>query len=377
MGAGSSFLAGIACSVALATPGAQAAAAATDLALPSWQERFAEIYTWQSIWLELVAAVAIVLYAVNIYLGRNQNEAIVLDWAKTCCSEGGILERNFSVLGPEENSGPEIILKDSMRDYKLHASGRRNCLGLLAELDLLPRQDLFQRLYYQFKSDHDHLNIEVYLSDAQMEPLVLGITANRPGLMKTMKSLPDIKAFTRRQEVGRDRLPQWPSDQLSIQAEQAQIFYDLMPDQVQDILFSQKGWQALGKYFRFLHFTSEQPEGLHRHVLRFGFNLPRLGHMEELDPLLTMVMLFIDAVGQHKLSPDQRKKGEERRQELEKQTTKVGNGQESRLEELRMKKAEEEKERLMRMTPAQREKYKERKDKIQQKRMMKARTIKG
>ena len=31
----------------------------------------------------------------------------------------------------------------------------------------------------------------------------------------------------------------------------------------------------------------------------------------------------------------------------------------------------------MRMTPAQREKYKERKDKIQQKRMMKARTIKG
>lgn len=68
MGAGSSFLAGIACSVALAAPGAQAAAAATDLALPSWQERFAEIYTWQSIWLELVAAVAIVLYAVNIYL---------------------------------------------------------------------------------------------------------------------------------------------------------------------------------------------------------------------------------------------------------------------------------------------------------------------
>ena len=34
-------------------------------------------------------------------------------------------------------------------------------------------------------------------------------------------------------------------------------------------------------------------------------------------------------------------------------------------------------ERLLRMTPAQREKYKERKDKIQQKRMMKARTIKG
>ena len=69
MGAGSSLLAGIASSVALAAPGAQAAAAsAADLALPSWQERFAEIYTWQSIWLELVAAVAIVLYAVNIYL---------------------------------------------------------------------------------------------------------------------------------------------------------------------------------------------------------------------------------------------------------------------------------------------------------------------
>ena len=68
MGAGSSVLAGVAYSVALAVPGAQAATAAADLALPSWQERFAEIYTWQSIWLELVAAAAIVLYAVNIYL---------------------------------------------------------------------------------------------------------------------------------------------------------------------------------------------------------------------------------------------------------------------------------------------------------------------
>ena len=68
MGAGSSLLAGVASLVALAAPGAQAAAAAGNLALPSWQERFAEIYTWQSIWLELVAAVAIVLYALNIYL---------------------------------------------------------------------------------------------------------------------------------------------------------------------------------------------------------------------------------------------------------------------------------------------------------------------
>jgi hypothetical protein len=46
-----------------------------------------------------------VLYAVNIYLGRKQNDAIALAWAAQFCDDGEVLDRNFSLLGTGNNSG--------------------------------------------------------------------------------------------------------------------------------------------------------------------------------------------------------------------------------------------------------------------------------
>ena len=41
----------------------------------------------------------------------------------------------------------------------------------------------------------------------------------------------DLKTYTRKLEVSREKLPGWPSDRLTVLVEQAAVFYDIMtPD---------------------------------------------------------------------------------------------------------------------------------------------------
>lgn len=41
--------------------------------------------------------------------------------------EGGVLDRNFALLGPGDTRAGEVLLKESMHEFKLWASGRRYC----------------------------------------------------------------------------------------------------------------------------------------------------------------------------------------------------------------------------------------------------------
>jgi len=77
-------------------------------------------------------------------------------------------------------------------------------------------------------------------------------------------------------------------------------------------VFGQAAFEAKGKYFRLLHFTSEQTYGDkdQRAVLRFSFRLPPVEQMQEVSRLVSAVGVFVDVVGNYKLSPDQRKRAE-------------------------------------------------------------------
>jgi hypothetical protein len=139
-------------------------------------------------------------------------------------------------------------------------------------------------------------------------------------------------------EVGRDRIAQWPGPrQLTVLAEQATLFYDVMTegmvnqasakqggsglyprtmrhlfrrhkldwvmssrhvcwapvvaclvkaeDEINALhchraqVFGQAAWEAgdMRRYFRFLHFTTEDARAASPRVLRFSFNLPPMG----------------------------------------------------------------------------------------------------
>ena len=77
-------------------------------------------------------------------------------------------------------------------------------------------------------------------------------------------------------------------------------------------IFSQDAFATHGKYFRLLHFTSEQSYGPQdqRAVLRFSFKLPTISKMHELTKLLSAVAAFTDILGNYKLSPDMKKRAD-------------------------------------------------------------------
>lgn len=51
----------------------------------------------------------------------------------------------------------------------------------------------------------------------------------------------DLKLFTRKVDVTKDRIPNWPHDKLTVLAEQPSIFYDLMTD----VMLEQVCWTGL------------------------------------------------------------------------------------------------------------------------------------
>ena len=77
-------------------------------------------------------------------------------------------------------------------------------------------------------------------------------------------------------------------------------------------VFSRTAFAAHGKYFRLLHFTSEQSFGPkdQRAVLRFSFALPPAESMQDLTKLFSTVVAFTDILGNYKLSPDMRRRAE-------------------------------------------------------------------
>lgn len=55
--------------------------------------------------------------------------------------------------------------------------------------------------------------------------------------LKTARSHADLKLYTRRVEVTRDKIPSWPHDKLTVLAEQSTVFYDLMiPELVEQVI---------------------------------------------------------------------------------------------------------------------------------------------
>ncbi|KAK9828483.1 hypothetical protein WJX72_000239 [[Myrmecia] bisecta] len=308
--------------------------------------------------------------------------------------EGAVLERNFSLLGPDEESGPEILTRESGSEYQLYASGRRYCQAMVFTLDLKKRQDLFSLAYYILNPRLDALFVEVFMNETSMPPIVLAIAP--PKVAKELaKDNADIVKFARKIEINRERCPSWPADKLAVYAEHSSVFYELMPEPLLEQVFNRATWDTVGRYFKYLHFTSEahlngsreaapadkdaakkaaEPP---RNVLKFALALPPQDRMEDLGRLMNMMMTFIDVVGTFKLSPEQQKRADRVRQEYEESKWKEAEKQ--RMEAIQEKKAQrkaEEKERVKNMSAEAYQKWEERQQRIQTKRAIKARTKK-
>ena len=245
-------------------------------------------------WLpEMAMAVFIICYIVNIWIGRATNTDVAMAFAKTYCPEGSLLDRNFSQVGPQISGARDMIMRESMNKFNIYATGRRFCKNFQATLDLKHRQDLLYLASYVISPRQDRIDIDIAMNEANMQPLVLVI--GTPRLAKELsKSLPDVKSFARPIDVSQQLLPGFPSKSLHVWTESKSTFYDLMTDKVMELLFGRAAFEETSKYFRYLHFSSENPEGFSKHSLTLSFNLPPEGQMQDLSQVLTATLHFID-----------------------------------------------------------------------------------
>lgn len=55
--------------------------------------------SWRQLKVEIAMIALIVIYFVNIFLGRRENDKIAKAFAQTFCSPGGVFDKNFTMVG--------------------------------------------------------------------------------------------------------------------------------------------------------------------------------------------------------------------------------------------------------------------------------------
>ncbi|KAI3426128.1 hypothetical protein D9Q98_008507 [Chlorella vulgaris] len=347
-------------------------AAQTPPSKPVARMPFIQLKPQDSWTLEICTVAFLLAFLANIFIGRRRNEALAVAWTTELVAPGGVLDRNFALLGPDDGTAGEVLLKDSMHCYKLWASGRRHCQGMLATFNLMRRQDLLAYSVQAVRGARDNLELEVQMSSGSMPQLVLAIAPPATARVMELDSA-DIKGLCKRLEPTRDRIAQWP-ERLVVLAEHSSIFYDLMTGQLLGLAFGKDAFQSLRPFFRFLHITSDlaEEDGTHQQVIRLSFSLPPKGDTAIVDRFLSLALLLADLLACYRLSPEQQKRASEARQRLAagQQEGGVLEGLAKRAEERRLQKLKQEAERLKRLAPDQRARELERKQKLQAKRRM-------
>ena len=287
--------------------------------------------------LELASAGLIALYIGVYIVGRRANKDIAEAWAKAFIFKGQVFDKNFSSLGPDSQP---VLMKESGNVFKFYATGRRYCMGLLAELTLLARQDALSMLWQLLSPTEDLLRIEVFMTEDAMPPVVLAIATPRHA-RAMQRDNKDVIKFTKRLTVGKEYSF---GEKLWVLAEHSSVFQDLFSDpKIQQLLSFSGPHAASMKYFRSMHFTSENSESSQKRVLRFAFKLPPASDMDALARLMDLVPAFIDIVGTYKLPPDLKKRAMDARVKQEEDDEEQRRKRVEAIQQKKMDKAQEEK----------------------------------
>ncbi|MEW5299310.1 MAG: hypothetical protein WDW38_003397 [Sanguina aurantia] len=312
---------------------------------------------------EILAAVGLIVYLLNMLWGRRENISIAQEWTAAFGQTGGILDRNFAVVAAGSLAVHGLV-KESQNQFKLYASGRRFCQGMMCTLNLQARQDLATQLVSLVDPKEDTLQVEVYMNESAMPMSVLAVAV--PKAMRALVAAQtDVSSYSKALNVAESTLGGWPKERALVRAEHSTLFYELMSDPRILSVFAAPPAKAGGpatqlKYFRSMHFTSDNGEGSHKHVLRFTFAIPPKGSVSEMSQLMALVPLCIDAVASYKMSPDVRRKAVELRAKTD--ASSLEDARKAVTESIAAKKSEkmlQEKERISKLSPEARYKYEE------------------
>lgn len=111
---------------------------------------------WESYYIEFMIIGALVMYYINFIAGRNKNQKIAMTWFE---AHKELLYSNFALIGDDgkkeiENYG---LVKETESIFTLWCSGRVYVDGMLVELRMIKRQDVFSQLINLLKPSYDQI----------------------------------------------------------------------------------------------------------------------------------------------------------------------------------------------------------------------------
>ncbi|KAK4605295.1 hypothetical protein RGQ29_013389 [Quercus rubra] len=296
-----------------------------------------EPFSLKTYTIEIVSVSFLIIFAINYFTGRRENENLALAWAAKFATKDTIFDRNFSLLGVGEGDDSPLLLKEGQTVFKFYASGRRYCQGLLATMELKSRHDLISRLYNMVVPCKDEISFEVYMNEEAMDHVVFAVAKKKAA--KTMqKEVRDLQKFAGMVPVPSGK--KWVSEELAVISESKEVAGDLITEAVLEQVFGEKAFEKFGKGFMSMHFSDQNP-GTHKKVLLFKFALPDANNMADMTRLVALIPYYIDLIGRYKLSSQARSKTEATRSKAAQEAFKEL--QNARQEALQKKKAERKK----------------------------------
>ncbi|KAJ9552365.1 hypothetical protein OSB04_016410 [Centaurea solstitialis] len=238
-------------------------------------------FSFRSYTVEITCVSILIIYAINFFTGKKENETLALAWAAKFGTNDSIFEKNFSLLGVGEGEDSPLLLKEGQNVFKFYASGRRFCQGLLATMELKSRHDLMARVYNAVVPCKDEMTVEVYMNDDAMDHVVFGL-AKRKAAKTMQKEVKDLQRFASLMAAPSNR--KWVADELAVVTESKEVAGDLITEAVLDQVFGEKAFEKFGKWFISMHF-SDQMQSTHRKMLVFKFSLPAADQMAEMTRL--------------------------------------------------------------------------------------------
>ena len=148
---------------------------------------------WDSYYAEILFALLIIIYFINFIAGRSKNELLANAWLEV---NRPLLEANFALVGDDgkkeiENKG---FLKDMENVFYIWSSGRVGVEGMLIELRLWRRHDLFSVLQKLLKPVNDQIIIKFNLNADSIDNFVLCL-ATKKSAVRLLKEYPDLSTF--------------------------------------------------------------------------------------------------------------------------------------------------------------------------------------
>ncbi|KAF7489484.1 Coiled-coil domain-containing protein 47 [Sarcoptes scabiei] len=282
---------------------------------------------WESYYLEFVIIFALIIYFVNYASGRSKNTKIATFWLE---KNREILEQNFALVGDDIKSTNQNqsngLIKETENIYVIWCSGRVSIDGLLIEIKLIKRHDLFSTIVNIVRPTSDNIIIKAFLSNDAMDNFVFCV-AQRKIAAKLAKDSIDLATYC----------PERKSpEKYGVTSDNYLLLNEI--GEAASFILDSKIVSLLDKndsLIEFIH-ISDQYYGIKnddvqtiklpevKKVLIISINLPsqlssqNLDELDSLKPLHQMTYYLVDRLKRFRLSREKKLKSDRNRQKVEK-----------------------------------------------------------